>query len=215
MARADAGDDVIRLRAERLRSAVGKIGAKRAAAEAGVPYTTVRDAISGGDMRLSTATALARVCGVTVDWIANGDGDGDAVQPVNPTDRPQGRVVDGRSEIPGGTEPIGLDWLARRLALPVAELVAFPVLGDAMEPTIRNGDILVARRSGSASVAAGIYAIEVDGSVIARRLEPRVDGTLVLGADNPRYAPQVVRSGPSRPFRVIGPVVWLSGTIRN
>ncbi len=213
MVRTDAGDDVVRLRAERLRSAVGKIGAKRAAAEAGVPYTTVRDAMSGGDMRLSTAAALARVCGVTVDWIANGDGI--AVQPVNPTDGPQGRVVDGSSDAPGGPEPMDLGWLAGRLALPVAELVAFPVLGDAMEPTIRDGDILVARRSGSASVAAGIYAIEVDGSVIARRLEPRVDGTLVLGADNPRYAPQVVRSGPSQPFRIIGPVVWLSGTIRN
>ena len=213
MGRADAGGDVLRLRAERLRSAVGKVGAKRAAAEAGVPYTTVRDAMSGGDMRLSTASALARVCGVTVDWIANGDGI--AVQPASPTDGPQGRVVDGNRDAPGGPEPIGLGWLAGRLALPVAELVAFPVLGDAMEPTIRDGDILVARRSGSASVAAGIYAIEVDGSVIARRLEPRVDGTLVLGADNPRYAPQIVRSGPSRPFRVIGPVVWLSGTIRN
>ena len=215
MGRSDGGGDVLRLRAERLRSAVGKVGAKRAAAGAGVPYTTVRDAMSGGDMRLSTAAALARVCGVTVDWIANGGGGGDGVQPVDPPDGPPGGVVDGRSGAAGEPGPVGLDWLAGRLALPVAELFAFPVLGDAMEPTIRDGDVLVARRSGSLPVVPGIHAIEVDGSVIARRLEPRVDGTLVLGADNPRYAPQVVRSGPSWPFRVIGPVVWLSGMIRN
>ena len=213
MGRSDGGGDVLRLRAERLRSAVGKVGAKRAAAGAGVPYTTVRDAMSGGDMRLSTAAALARVCGVTVDWIANGGGDG--VQPVDPPDGPPGGVVDGRSAAAGEPGPIGLDWLAGHLALPVAELVVFPVLGDAMEPTVRDGDVLVARRSGSAVVVPGIYAIEVDGSVIARRLEPRVDGTLVVGTDNARYAPQVVRSGPSLPFRVIGPIVWLSGVIRN
>ena len=84
-----------------------------------------------------------------------------------------------------------------------------------MEPTLREGDMLVARRFGSAVIAPGIHAIEMDGSVIARRLEQRVDGTLVLGADNPRYAPQVVQSGLSWPFRVIGPVVWLSGVIRG
>ena len=201
MASPDGGGDVLRHRAERLREAV---------AEAGVPYTTVRDAMSGGDMKLSTAAALARACGVTVDWIANGEGARRDSPPIGP----HGPVVDVGGAASSRREPVGLDWLADRLALPVAELVAFPVLGDAMEPTLQDGDILVARRLAGSVIVPGIYAIAMDDSVIARRLEQRMDGTLVLGADNTRYTPQSLPPGEQRPFRIVGPIVWRAGPVR-
>ena len=211
MGRADAGGEVLRLRAERLRFAVGKVGAKRAAAEAGVPYTTVRDAMSGGDMRLSTAAALARVCGVTVDWIANGEGEPPDAPPIGP----HGPVVDAGGAAVGRREPVGMDWLADRLALPVTDLIAFPVLGDAMEPTLRDGDLLVAHRLERAVIVPAIYAIEVGGTVIARRLEQRLDGNLVVTTDNVRYEAQLLQVGEKCPFRIVGPVVWRGGPVRD
>ena len=193
----------LRERGERLRDAAGAIGIMRAAKDAGVPYTTLRDYMAGGDMKLSIVAALARACGVTIDWIAHG---GDR--------SPQGAAGYAAS-LPTPSAPIDLGWLSHRLGLTPVELVSFVALGDAMEPVIREGDVLVAHRLERAVLVAAVYAIDLEGSLVARRLEQLVDGTVILKADNPRYEAQVVAPGQERAFRVVGPIVWQAGPMRS
>ncbi len=198
-------EDALRRRGERLRDAAGAIGIMRLAKDAGVPYTTLRDYMAGGDMKLSIVAQLARACGVTIDWIAHGtEADTKVTGPSASEEEPR-----------SSRTPIDLAWLSLRLGIVAGELVAFDAVGDAMAPVIRDGDLLVARRLERAVIAPAVYAIEVDGGLVARRLEQRVDGALVVRTDNPRYDPQILSPAEEKPFRIIGPVVWQSGPIRG
>ena len=209
-----AGDDVALQRGERLRDAAAMIGITRVATEAGVPYTTLRGYMAGGDMKLSAIAALAKVCGVTIDWIAYGNEMAAA---------PDGSRIARSSGAPDGvstsaqfrSDLIDVRALGRELRIPVDELKVFHGRGDAMDPTVRDGDLLVARGRDHAVIAPGIYAIEVESELVARRLEQRVDGALVVSTDNPRYEPEVLGPAQDRPFRVFGPVVWLGGPLRG
>lgn len=58
---------------ERLREAVRKAGGARTVAmRSGVPFGTLNHYIGGGQMKLPAATALARACGVSLEWLATG-----------------------------------------------------------------------------------------------------------------------------------------------
>ena len=105
--------------------------------------------------------------------------------------------------------------IGRRLGFPPNDLVSFQVLGDSMEPALRDGDIFLAHRVERQSLVAAIYAIEVDGDMSARRLHQRVDGALVVSTDGIRYEALVTELGRDRPFRVLGLVAWISGPIRD
>ena len=200
--------DELRRRGERLRTAVDALGSRRVADEAGVPYTTLRGYMAGGDMKLSVLAAVARACSITIDWIAYGrDADPDGPAPDDPA-----AAATSTTALAGSPD---LHRLAVRLALQPADLVAFAAFGDAMEPAIRDGDILVAQRLERARIMPAVYAIESDGGLVARRIEQRVDGTLVVSTDNPRYERQVIEPGGNRSFRVLGPVVWFSGPLRS
>ena len=192
-----ARDDVLRARGERLRAAASAVGIMRAAKDAGVPYTTLRDIMANGDGKLSVIAALARVCGVSVDRIAHGDG---------PDGTPLGA---------GEPDTGGLDWLTNRLGVTREELVAFHAAGDAMSPTLGDGDLVVARRDDGGAVTPSVYAVEIDGAPAVRRLERRPDGSPLVATDNPLYENYVLPAGAEQTLRIIGPVVWQAGPIRG
>ena len=197
--------DELRERGERLRRAIEPIGSGKVAKDSGVPYTTLRGYMAGGDMKLSIVAAVARACGVTIDWIAHGDGHSAEGGDVRPSPETGG----------GDPDPINMAWLGRRLGLDTRELVSFVAHGDAMSPAIREGDLLIAQVLEQTVIAPAVYAIEIGGSLMARRLEQRVDGALVVRTDNPRYETQVLEKAKERAFRVVGPVVWHAGPIRS
>ncbi|GAB0119453.1 helix-turn-helix domain-containing protein [Acidisoma sp. 7E03] len=70
-------NDQIKLRRNRLRKAVSNAGGHKAIADrSGIPGRTLSDYLSSRDMPTSALVALAEACGVTVDWLATGRGEG-------------------------------------------------------------------------------------------------------------------------------------------
>lgn len=59
-----------------------------------------------------------------------------------------------------------------------------------------------------------IYAISVNGNLMVKRVQLRLDGTLVVMSDNPRYEAEVVTPNDANQLRVIGQVVWHGGLVR-
>ena len=191
----DSKKDGLRLRGKRLRQAVDAVdavGSRRVAEAAGVPYTTLRGYMAGGEMKLSVLASVARACGVTIDWIAYGGGS--TVAPVSSA----GGDPTGRVSVAADAGLLDLQRPAVRLGVDAGELVAFTAVGDAMEPTIRDGDLLVARPL-ERVVAPAIYAIRTGDDIAARRLEHRVDGALIVNTDNPRHGAQVIPPGQEQP----------------
>lgn len=111
-------------------------------------------------------------------------------------------------EEPFGTFGVTAGWL-REHNLDPAMLSAISVVGDSMEPTLRDGDEILVDRTPRAR-RDGIHVIRVDGALLVKRLETGRPGVLVLRSDNRLYDPIEL---PVSEAEVIGRVVWKSGRL--
>ena len=102
---------------------------------------------------------------------------------------------------------------------------------DSMEPTIAKGDLLLVDRSfglspneprqaqrEARSPLDGVYAFQPrvgdsNAHLRVRRIQYRLDGTLVIRCDNPRYPEEAYRSNAPYAPRPFGRVVWRGGRI--
>lgn len=83
--------------------------------------------------------------------------------------------------------------------------------GDSMAPTINPGDLLLIDHSPIDRLSNGIYVLNVDGDLFAKRVERQLDGSIRIISDNPKYPPQVISDEDSKKLTVVGRVVWAGG----
>lgn len=103
------------------------------------------------------------------------------------------------------------DWLASRGR--AADMVLMQVVGNSMEPEIREGDMVLIDQSRTDVYSGGIYAVGVEETVMVKRVE-RLPGTLVLRSDNTDYSPIHLSGDELSNVRVIGKVLWTSREYR-
>lgn len=108
--------------------------------------------------------------------------------------------------MPVGGQPFAHAWLARK-GTPSA-MVLMDVVGDSMEPEIRDGDTVLVDRATEDLRFGQVYAVGLEDAVLVKRIMRTPDG-LALVSDNPAYSPIRVRGDELEQFRVIGRVVWL------
>ena len=89
------------------------------------------------------------------------------------------------------------------------------VTGDSMEPLLNHNDyVLVNLNDRERILDRKVYAIRVDGDYRVKRLCKKLDGTIILISDNPRYederlTPELLET---IDFKIIGRVLERSGT---
>lgn len=99
-------------------------------------------------------------------------------------------------------------WL-RQHGLDPAMLSTVEVIGDSMEPTLRDGDeILVERVIGP--LRDGVHVVRLDTALLVKRLDTSRPGTLTLISDNRAYPPIDTDAASTH---VVGRAVWKSGRI--
>ncbi|QJB56685.1 helix-turn-helix transcriptional regulator [Pseudodesulfovibrio sp. zrk46] len=103
------------------------------------------------------------------------------------------------------------DWLQMR-GNPV-NMVLMEVIGNSMEPEIKEGDMVLIDESRTDVLSGGIYAVGVEDTVMVKRVE-RLPGTLVLRSDNVDYSPIHLSGDELNNVRVIGKVLWASREYR-
>jgi phage repressor protein C with HTH and peptisase S24 domain len=81
--------------------------------------------------------------------------------------------------------------------------------GDSMEPTIPNGAVLLLDLSIKEVANGYIYAIRREGELLVKRVQHRIDGTIVLISDNPRYEREEIRPERLLDLHVVGRVRWI------
>lgn len=111
-------------------------------------------------------------------------------------------------EEPFGAFGVTAAWL-RQNNLDPAMLSAIAVVGDSMEPTLRDGDEIIVDKTPRPR-RDGIHVVRVDGTLLVKRLETGRPGVIVLKSDNRIYDP--IELPPSE-VEVIGRVVWKSGRL--
>ncbi len=99
------------------------------------------------------------------------------------------------------------DWLNSR-GKPV-DMVLMQVVGNSMEPEIREGDMVLIDQAKTEIYSGGIYAVGVEDTVMVKRIE-KLPGVLVLRSDNQDYSPIHLSGDEIDNVRLIGKVLWVS-----
>jgi phage repressor protein C with HTH and peptisase S24 domain len=224
--------------AGRLKDAIKAVGTVALVAErAGVPKGTLNRYLAGGEMKLATAAAIARAANVSVEWLATGDGprtlvtvpksgqDTPAVAPRRTPGTVQIARYDARAAAGHGdglspgtiieTISFSETWVRTVLRRNPAHLALIECRGDSMEPTLRDGDVLMVDTSVMEVRSSRIYVLEVEGNLLVKRIQRMLDGRLRIASDNPRYEAELLTPSDRDPLRIVGEVVWQSGLARS
>jgi phage repressor protein C with HTH and peptisase S24 domain len=223
---AGSGSDEAHFR-ERLQSLVDRISGGNVAAFARlsrVPHTTLRKHLSG-ETEASRVNLLryAAAALVNVGWLVSGDAE--AASEAEPS--PQASPLSGRHvEIPLfavelSAGPGRMPWSAaaeETLRLPHAlvrdifraqgELLAVRVSGDSMEPTIRDGSVVVIERATHRIDRDGqVYALRQDDALLIKRAHMLPGIGLRLRGDNPASPEVTLAPADAERLQVLGRVV--------
>lgn len=222
---------------QKIKEAAEKIGGMNRLAEViGVPRRTLGDYVSGStEAKASTLAAIARATDSDLNWMLRDDyppgigltepGQYVSTQSVRlprfdiQASAGQGALVS--SERVEDYMTVGRDWLRRNLppwAPPNAVVGVLEGSGDSMEPTIRDGDLImvvkdVERR---AVERGGIFVFSLDRDrLLLKRLQLMTNGDLTIISDNRNYATETIaRDQLEERVNIHGQVFFVGGKPR-
>ena len=111
-------------------------------------------------------------------------------------------------EIPVDAFRFSRRWL-RENGLEPAQLSAIRVMGDSMDPLLRDGDEILVDRTPRA-LRDGIHVVRVGDALLVKRVQTGIPGRIVLESENSAYRPIELEPGD---VEVVGRVVWKSGRL--
>jgi phage repressor protein C with HTH and peptisase S24 domain len=100
------------------------------------------------------------------------------------------------------------EWVRTELGTNPKNLILISAIGDSMEPTLRAGDLLLIDRNNEGVKQDAIYAFSTNGELRVKRMQLKIDGSVVVKSDNPQYEAETLTSEQAHSLRVIGRVVW-------
>ena len=101
-------------------------------------------------------------------------------------------------------DTISLDKSFFRTPTNTNKIKGIQVDGDSMEPTLRDGDYVLIDENINFGTN-GIYAIQYGGQILIKRLQFKMDGTILIISDNDKYDKEVFNPKENQlPFQVLG-----------
>ena len=210
----------------RIADAAQKVGGLDALSKlTGIKKRTLYDYVRGStEPKVSSLVNIAQHTGVGTAWLAEGsqESTSDDVDVSNHSSfafvpRLDVAVSAGNgsiavSEDAQGTLAFRADWLRERGINPKMAS-ALAVTGDSMEPTIRDGDILLVDRSIDYVKDNGIYVVVIGGMLVVKRVHTALDGSVTLMSENSAYPPETVSAGETADLILAGRVMWFGRSI--
>lgn len=226
-------------RSRRLNQAVKEAGGRAKIARlAGVQLGTLNRYLAGRDIGTAFLVPLADATGVRLEWLVSGRGPMRAGMAETPEQfrgvlaradelqAPPEVVMIPRYDVratggPGGLAdagkvaeyvPLPRELIRRKLGLDPANLAIIDFSGDSMFPTLQDGDSLVVNRAAHEIADGKIYVFTTGHDLMTKRLQRRVDGSLMVLSDNEMFPPETIRRSDQSPLSVFGEVVWRIGS---
>lgn len=225
----------------RIRQAADIIGGSSELADLiGVPRRTMADYVSGNtEPKASVLGRIATLTGTDLNWLIKGQS---SLWPEHPLPKENLSISEARSMLPlydlqasAGAGAlvsssqaddylsVGRDWLRRNLPPWAPTNAAVGVLegsGDSMEPTVRDGDLIMVVQGIEmhAVERGGIFVLSLDHDrLLLKRLQLTLDGDLRIISDNKAYDPPEVIPRDQIDDRVIihGQVFFVGGKPRS
>ncbi|MEJ0041115.1 MAG: S24 family peptidase [Rhizomicrobium sp.] len=104
-------------------------------------------------------------------------------------------------------------WLRAMTAAAPEALRLVVHRGNANEPIIRDGDLLLVDTTVKQIAEDGLYVFPRDGKYLARFVEKFVDGRVALKARNPEYGIQPLSGDEAAKLPLLGRVLWRGGAL--
>jgi phage repressor protein C with HTH and peptisase S24 domain len=202
---------------ERLSAALGDTPQAVVAKRAQISTSVLNKYMQGSEPGLTKASRLARALGVSLQWLATGEGDANAEVsgfvgiPIYDIRLAAGTASFSQSARILGKMPFDLDLLQAIGRRSGADLGVFQADGDSMEPTIADGARVLIDLA-DVRLRENIFAFRLGDELRIKRLRRLVEGVEVL-SDNPRYPPEVLTGSDLEGFAVIGRALWAGSTL--
>lgn len=162
---------------------------------------------------------------LNANWLATGDGEmfqSPAVKSNSAQSAPDGFILIPHYEVQASAGNGSLvhseqivdylafkaDWVRNTLGVAQKDLALISVKGDSMEPSLSNEDLILVDMRKNRVEDNAIYVLQLDGTLLVKRIQRKLNGDLHVISDNPRYAIEVVKKDTAIGLHVLGRVVW-------
>lgn len=99
----------------------------------------------------------------------------------------------------------------RKKGLTPACLICLRVDGDSMTGLLEDGDTVMVDMSRNSLAGEGVYVVQLDGHLYAKRLQRQFDGSILIISNNAAYKEMVVPRERVDELLIVGRVVWAGG----
>lgn len=203
----------------RVSEATGIISQNDLAKALGVNRSAISQARKKDKIPDSWILKLYRNYGLNPDWLESGEGRAfidqtretraDASFQYIP--KVEARLSAGGGSFEVGAEITGYyafrkDWLQTKGN--AARMVMLDIVGNSMEPELKDGDTVLLDESQKDILAGAVYAVGVDDTILVKRVEKHPN-KLVLLSENRDYAPIFLDRRDIDSIRIIGKVIWV------
>lgn len=100
------------------------------------------------------------------------------------------------------------EWIQNFLRVPQKNLALLSVKGDSMNPTLNDGDMILVDLRTTRVEDSAIYVLEFEDTLLVKRIQRKLDGSVVIKSDNDLYEPEAFEKNQVESLRIIGRVVW-------
>lgn len=100
------------------------------------------------------------------------------------------------------------EWLQSYLQVPKEFLALMTVEGDSMKPTLEHGDLVLVDLRVNRPAENSIYVLAIEDSLLVKRVQLKMDGSIVIKSDNPLYDAETLGLKEREGLRIRGQVVW-------
>lgn len=182
----------------------------------GISRAAITQAKKKDSIPIKWIIELSQAFNVNPDWLEKGTGSKVLSQDINHEVFLQVPKIKARLSAGGGsfeTEPeikefysFRKDWLDKKGN--ARDMVLMDIIGNSMEPQLKEGDTVLLDQSQKAILAGAIYAVGLADTIVVKRLEKRPK-ELVLLSENAKYPMMSFRGEEMNSVRIIGKVIWV------
>lgn len=217
--------------AMRLKEALGSESVNSFAKKCEIAESTMRNYFKNRLPDAGLALRMADILEINLEWLISGrepkEKDATAVSSASANvaisdqftmvPRLDVQASAGNGSLAQSEEPIDFlafqdSWLRERKISPRFARI-LTARGDSMEPTIRDGDVLLVDTSITSVYDNAIYIVVYNGHVLVKRVNLKRDGALTIISDNDRHPPEEVPLAEVPDLHIAGRVMWFGRSI--
>lgn len=105
------------------------------------------------------------------------------------------------------------DWVTGTMGLDKDQIALVTIIGDSMEPTLKEGDLVLLDQREQTVNNDGIYVMRIGDALVAKRLQRGFDGSVTIKNDKETYKDDKITQEQAEHLCIFGRVVWTGGRV--